>query len=304
MLRASSQLSFLSAAAMAGLLLAAAPAGAGQPPRLAPDGSPPATQALPDARLNAAAEPVRSQPEPPPAGGLTLSLDEAVARGLRDGQEVQLARTQVEIAETARSPPPAPKPCPRSTATPAIPGRSAPPSIRARASPFRTSSASLPDPTLAARRARDATWSRTRPTPASKASAACSATCRSDRRTPTPPASASRSCSTPAARSAPALRIADHVREAASLNLAEDAADVRRDVRTAYFQALLAQELAAIAEEGLAQADRVLEYEQTAPARPARSPASTCCAPRCRATTCGPQLVAGAQRPASWRCSI
>jgi outer membrane protein TolC len=59
-----------------------------------------------------------------------------------------------------------------------------------------------------------------------------------------------------------ALNIAEHLRSAAELTLAEDAAEVRRQVRTAYYQALLAQELTTIAGEGLAQADRVLEYEQ------------------------------------------
>jgi outer membrane protein TolC len=59
-----------------------------------------------------------------------------------------------------------------------------------------------------------------------------------------------------------ALNIARHLREASQLNLAEETGEVRRQVRIAYFQALLAQELAAIAEEGLAQADRVYEYEQ------------------------------------------
>lgn len=59
-----------------------------------------------------------------------------------------------------------------------------------------------------------------------------------------------------------ALAVADRFRRSARLNLREEVAEIELQVRTAYFQALLARELAASAEQALAQADEFLEEER------------------------------------------
>jgi outer membrane protein len=58
------------------------------------------------------------------------------------------------------------------------------------------------------------------------------------------------------------LRIASRYREAAELGLQEQLADIELQVRTAYFQALLAQELERIAQVSVAQADSFLAQER------------------------------------------
>src|SRR5690606_8805872 len=59
-----------------------------------------------------------------------------------------------------------------------------------------------------------------------------------------------------------ALDIADKFEESARLNLREAESEVELQVRTAYYQALLAKEMEAIASEALAQAERFLEEER------------------------------------------
>lgn len=59
-----------------------------------------------------------------------------------------------------------------------------------------------------------------------------------------------------------ALDIADKYGEAARLALREQESEVELQVRTAYYQALLAKEMEAIASEALAQAERFLEEER------------------------------------------
>lgn len=59
-----------------------------------------------------------------------------------------------------------------------------------------------------------------------------------------------------------ALKIADRFRSAARLELEEQAAEIEFQVRSAYFRALLAGELAASAAEALAQADNFLAEEE------------------------------------------
>ncbi|HEX7048744.1 MAG TPA: TolC family protein [Longimicrobiales bacterium] len=59
-----------------------------------------------------------------------------------------------------------------------------------------------------------------------------------------------------------ALEAADHFTESARLSLAEARAEVEQQVRTAYYQALLARETETIAEEALEQAERFLSQER------------------------------------------
>lgn len=59
-----------------------------------------------------------------------------------------------------------------------------------------------------------------------------------------------------------ALNIARNYRQSAELNLAEQLAEIELQVRTAYYQALLAQRMEEISGEALAQAERFLEQEQ------------------------------------------
>src|SRR5690606_2651326 len=59
-----------------------------------------------------------------------------------------------------------------------------------------------------------------------------------------------------------ALNIARNYRQASELNLAEQLAEIELQVRTAYYQALLAQRMEEIAIEALAQAERSLEQER------------------------------------------
>src|SRR5690606_16642779 len=59
-----------------------------------------------------------------------------------------------------------------------------------------------------------------------------------------------------------ALRIARNVEEAARYNLREEVAAIELDVRSAYSQALFAQELVGISEAALERARRFLEEEQ------------------------------------------
>lgn len=59
-----------------------------------------------------------------------------------------------------------------------------------------------------------------------------------------------------------ALNIAQNYRTAAELGLTEELAEIELQVRTAYYQALLAQEAQEIAGEALAQAERFLEQER------------------------------------------
>lgn len=59
-----------------------------------------------------------------------------------------------------------------------------------------------------------------------------------------------------------ALNIARNYRESAVLNLAEQTAEIELQVRTAYYQALLAQRMEEISGEALAQAERFLEQER------------------------------------------
>ncbi|MSR22783.1 MAG: TolC family protein [Gemmatimonadetes bacterium] len=59
-----------------------------------------------------------------------------------------------------------------------------------------------------------------------------------------------------------ALAIADRAGRSVRLGLAEETAEIEFQVKTAYYQALLAQELATSAEEALAQADAFLATEQ------------------------------------------
>ena len=59
-----------------------------------------------------------------------------------------------------------------------------------------------------------------------------------------------------------AMKIARSFRSAAELQLTEQAAEIELQVRSAYYQALLAQELEQISEAALAQAEAFLEQEQ------------------------------------------
>jgi len=59
-----------------------------------------------------------------------------------------------------------------------------------------------------------------------------------------------------------ALEIARNYREAARLGLAEETAEIELQVRTAYYRALLAQQLEEISEAGLEQAEAFLRQEQ------------------------------------------
>lgn len=63
-------------------------------------------------------------------------------------------------------------------------------------------------------------------------------------------------------RTGAAMRIARDYREVARLTLAEQSADIELQVRTAYVQALLAQELAASAQQALEQAEAFLAQER------------------------------------------
>lgn len=58
------------------------------------------------------------------------------------------------------------------------------------------------------------------------------------------------------------INVATHTREAARLTARESAAQVELDVRTAYYRALLAQELEAIAQAALVQAESFLNQER------------------------------------------
>lgn len=58
------------------------------------------------------------------------------------------------------------------------------------------------------------------------------------------------------------VRIAENVRDAARLNYREQASEVELGVRTAYYQALLAQELETIAQAALVQAESFLNQER------------------------------------------
>ena len=193
-------------------------------------------------------------------GALPLSLDEALALALRNGQEVQLARSRVDLAGAQIT-------AARAEALPQISGDAG--YTRTFKSPFDTSQEFTipeelrfdPDPTLPLE-------DRVRYLEENAPNAGLGGLGSlfgdlpfGQKNAYTATLSVSQLLYS-GGQTGAALRIAQHVRESASLNLAEDAADVRRDVRIAYYQALLAQELAAIAEEGLAQADRVLEYEQ------------------------------------------
>lgn len=63
-------------------------------------------------------------------------------------------------------------------------------------------------------------------------------------------------------RTGAALRIARASRDAATYTLTEETADLELQVRTAYYQALLAQELEAISEAAVEQAEAFLEQER------------------------------------------
>jgi outer membrane protein len=190
-----------------------------------------------------------------------LTLEQALELALRNGQEVQLARAQVDLAETQIT-------AARAEALPEITGSAG--YTRTFASPFDTGGDAFtipddlrfdPDPT-------QPLDERVRYLEDNAPNAALQglSTLFSDlpfgqQNAYTASVSVSQLLYSGGQVGA-ALNIAEHVRATARLNLAEDAAEVRRQVRTAYYQALLAQELAAIAEEGLAQADRVYAYEQ------------------------------------------
>jgi len=204
---------------------------------------------------------VTREAQAPPSGARALTLEEALALALRNGQEVQLARTLVDLAETQIT-------SAKAEALPAISGNAG--YTRTFASAFDTGGGGFtipedkrfdPDPTLpldervrylednAPNAALLGLGSLFQDLPFGQAN------------TYTATLNVSQLVYSGGQVGA-ALNIARHLRVASQLNLAEEAGEVRRQVRTAYYQALLAQELAAIAEEGLAQADRVYEFEQ------------------------------------------
>lgn len=204
---------------------------------------------------------VISQDAPVPPGALRLSLDEALDRALRDGQEVQLARTRVEAAEAqvlgARA-----EALPQISATAGY--------TRTFQSSFDSGGSTVeapttppfnPDPALSLEE-------RVRYLEDNAPNAGLSGLGSLFGDLPFGQKNAYSATLNVSqllysgGQVGAALRIAGHIRDTADLTLAEDAADVRREVRVAYYQARLAQELTTIAEEGLAQADRVADYEQ------------------------------------------
>lgn len=196
----------------------------------------------------------------PVPGALPLTLDEAVARALRDGQEVSLARTQVEFAETQIT-------AARAEALPQVNLTAA--YTRTFKSPFDSSQEITipdelrfePDPALPLEE-RVRYLEQNAPNAGLAGIGGLFGDLPFGQKNAYTATVNFSQLLYSGGQVGAALRIADHVRDAAALQLAEDAADVRREVRTAYYQALLAQELAAIADEGLAQAERVFAYEQ------------------------------------------
>lgn len=210
----------------------------------------------------AAAAPVAAQ-VPVPARAITdsvpLTLGEAVARAVRQSQEVRLARSQVELADAQVT-------SARAAALPQIDANLA--YTRTFASAFAGGGFTLPD---SLRFEPDTTLpldERVRYLERNAGVAGLSGIASLFGDLPFGQENAyvaSISGSQPlysGGRVGAALRIADEYRQAARFGLQEELAEIELQVRNAYYQALLGQEIASIAHAAVEQAQAFLDQEQ------------------------------------------
>jgi outer membrane protein TolC len=223
-----------------------------------------ATALMTMAGLLAAPVPASAQnrpPEPVPGDSLSLSMEAALARALGQSQEVQLARSQIELANAQVT-------AARAAALPQLNGNIN--YTRTFASPFNTggSTFTLPDSLTFSPDSTASLAERIRYLERRAPSAGVGGIGSLFGNLPFGQANsyvASVSGSQPvyaAGRVGIALRIADRYREAARFGLAEQTADIELQTRAAYLRALLAQELERIAIAAVAQAEAFLAQER------------------------------------------
>jgi outer membrane protein len=192
---------------------------------------------------------------------LSLSMDAALARALGQSQEVQLARSQIELANAQVT-------AARAAALPQLNGNIN--YTRTFASPFNTGGATfaLPDSLTFSPDTTASLEQRIRYLERRAPSAGLGGIGSLFGNLPFGQANsyvASVSGSQPiyaGGRVGAALRIADQYREAARFGLTEQVADIELQTRAAYLRALLAQELESIAIAAVAQAEAFLAQER------------------------------------------
>lgn len=190
---------------------------------------------------------------------LRVSLDQAVARAVTESEEVRLARAQVDLADAQVT-------AARSAAFPQVDGNFA--YIRTFESPFQTDGVSIPDSlifdpdTTASIEERIRYLERRAPTAALGGFGSLFGDLPFGRENTW---NASISLSQPlytGGRVGAALDIAREFRAAARLTLDEALAEIELQIRNAYVRAQLAQELEAIAQAAVVQAEDFLRQEQ------------------------------------------
>lgn len=205
-----------------------------------------------------AQDPWRKTPASP-ADTLPLTLAEALARATGQSEEVRLARSQVALADAQVS-------AARAAALPQVDANVN--YTRTFDSPFRTGGFTLPDSlrfepdTLASLEERVRYLERRAPAAGIGGIGALFGNLPFGQQNAY---TATLTGSQPiysGGRVGAALRIADEFREAARLGLSEQVADIELQTRSAYYRALLAQELDRIAAAAVQQAEAFLEQER------------------------------------------